>query len=255
MVRMLCIRTLSTKTYWPYCGETMPITYVRTMKIKYARSKIPDLEMAKLCETLQHRGLNVVDWGIGDEITHYGKITSTKETKIYTIVNSRNKVVFGDKFMSIRDDVFNQISKVYKVSKSSYVDTVTRTEWVDPVGQRLSLKDSDAMIKTDYHRNYAYHNDVNMTVHYFNTYNGIGIVFEITWVADKIQRKEAIEQMVVNTPLRDMGRIQSIFEGALAHYTEVDEHPVIDCHFDAKTESRSECTPDVIKLVREARNR
>ena len=28
----------------------------------------------------------------------------------------------------------------------------------------------------------------------------------------------------------------------------------IDCHFDAISESRSECTPDIIKQVRDAKN-
>ena len=225
------------------------------MKIKYAKNKLTDLEMSKLCETLQDRGLNVADWGYSDVPT-YGKQTKTTETKIYTVVNSRNKVVYGDSYVSIRDDAFNQISKVYKVSKSSYVDTVTKTEWVEPAGQRLSLRneDADAEITTNYHRNYSYENGVDMKVTYYNDYLGIGVEFEITWETDKIQRKEAIEKMVVETPLRDMGRIQKIFERALAHYTDIDENPVIDCHFDAKTESRSECTPDVIKLVREARN-
>ena len=52
-----------------------------------------------------------------------------------------------------------------------------------------------------------------------------------------------------------MGKIQFIFEDGLADYVEIAEYPEITCHFDAKTESRSECTPDIIKQVREARNK
>ena len=133
------------------------------------------------------------------------------------------------------------------------MDSVTTTEWVEPAGNRLSLIESDAIIKTYYGNNYEYDNEVAMKVTYFNDYTGIGIEFEIVWATDKIQRKEIIEEMVVETPLSDMGKIQSIFENALANYTEVAEYPEIDCHFDAKTESRSECTPDIIKQVRDAR--
>ena len=208
--------------------------------------------MAKFCKDLQDTGLNVVDWGYGDAPT-YGELTRTTETKIYTIVNSRNKIVYGDKYSSVRDLVFNQVSKVYKVTKDSYMDSVTTTEWVEPAGNRLSLIESDAIIKTYYGNNYEYDNEVAMKVTYFNDYTGIGIEFEIVWATDKIQRKEIIEEMVVETPLSDMGKIQSIFENALANYTEVAEYPEIDCHFDAKTESRSECTPDIIKQVRDAR--
>lgn len=222
------------------------------MKIKYADNKLTDLQMAKLCKDLQDNGLNVVDWGYGDVKT-YGELTSTEDTTIYTIVNSRNKIVYGGKYCSVRDEVFDQIKMVYKVTKSSYVDSVTKTEWVQPYGNRLSLVETDAEIKPYYDYNYEYDNEVIMKVTYFNDYSGIGIDFEITWVSDKIQRKETIEEMVVETPLSDMGKIQSIFENALADYTEVAEYPQIDCHFDAKTESRSECTPDIIKQVRDAR--
>jgi hypothetical protein len=222
------------------------------MKIKYADNKLNDLQMAKLCKDLQDNGLNVVDWGYGDAKT-YGELTSTKDTTIYTIVNSRNKIVYGDKYSSIRDEVFKQVEQVYKVTKSSYVDSVTKTEWVEPAGNRLSLVETDAIIRYYLYNNYEYDNGVIMKATYFNDYSGIGINFEITWVSDKIQRKETIEEMVVETPLTDMGKIQSIFEGALTNYTEVAEYPEIDCHFDAKTESRSECTPDIIKQVRDAR--
>lgn len=230
----------------------MPITYVRTMKIKYADDKLTDLQMAKLCKDLQDNGLNVVDWGYSDVKT-YGEITSTKDTTIYTIVNSRNKIVYQDKYNAVRDLVFDQVKQVYKVTKDSYVDSVTKTEWVEPAGIRLSLIESDGTIRTYYGNNYDYDNEVEMKVTYFNGYTGIGIEFEITWVSDKVQRKEVIEEMVVETPLNDMGKIQSIFEDALANHTEVAEYPEIDCHFDAKTESRSECTPDIIKQVRDAR--
>lgn len=232
----------------------MPITYVRKMKIKYADDKLTDLEMAKLCKDLQDNGLNVVDWGYSDVMT-YGEITSTTTTTLYTIVNSRNKTVYQDKFMYVRDEVFDQVKQVYKVTKDSYVDSVTKTEWVQPDGIRLSLKETDAIIRHYYSNNYEYDNEVIMKATYFNDYSGIGIDFEITWVSDKVQRKEVIEEMVVETPLNDMGKIQSIFEDALANHTEVAEYPEIDCHFDAKTESRSECTPDIIKQVRDARNK
>jgi len=230
----------------------MPITYVRTMKIRYTDDKLTDLEMCKLCKDLQDAGLNVEDWGVAD-IPTYGETTTTTNTMIYSIVNSRNKIVYEDKYMYVRDAVFDQISQIYKVAKDSHVDSVTKTAWVEPDGNRLSLIEADGIVKRYYSNNYEYDNEVTMLVTYFNDYSGIGINFEITWVTDKVQRTEVIEEMVVKTPLNDMGKIQSIFEDALANHKEVAEHPEIECHFDAKTESRSECTPDIIKQVRNAR--
>jgi hypothetical protein len=224
------------------------------MKILYADDRISPIQMAKLCKDLQDKGLNVADWGVSKQTT-YGELTSTTETKIYTVVNSRNKIVYGDKYQSVRDAVFDQISKVYKVGKGSYIDSVTTTKWVEPDGNRLSLVEADAEIKTFYTYNYEYDNDVIMEASYFNDYSGIGINFVITWESDKVQRKEVIEEKLVQTPLSDMGKIQFIFEDCLADYVEFAEYPEITCHFDAKTESRSECTPDIIKQVREARNK
>ena len=55
--------------------------------------------------------------------------------------------------------------------------------------------------------------------------------------------------------MADMGKMQSIIEGrmSLKKFDIDTENVDIDCHFDAKTESRSECTPDIIKQVRDAR--
>ena len=235
-------------------GDRMPITYVRTMKIQYTDDRLTPLQMAKFCKDLQDNGLNVMDWGVKDEPITYGESTNTKDTTIYTVVNSRNQIVYGDKYSSVRNIVFDQISKVYKVRKDSYIDSVTTTEWVEPAGIRLTLAETETKTTTSWAFNYIYDNEVTMKTTYFNDYNGIGIKFEITWTADKVQRKEVIEEKLVQTPLSDMGKIQSIFEDSLVNYTEVPEYPEITCHFDAKTESRSECTPDIIKQVRDARN-
>ena len=60
---------------------------------------------------------------------------------------------------------------------------------------------------------------------------------------------------MVDLVLKDMGIIQAIFEGRLKlkQFNRDVDDVTIDCHFDAKTESRSECTPDIIKQVRDAR--
>ena len=73
-------------------------------------------------------------------------------------------------------------------------------------------------------------------------------------MTDKVARKTQIESMVVDTPLNDMAEIQHIVETILHTVTEYDvSEAEINCHFDAKTESRSECTPDIINRVKEAK--
>ena len=60
--------------------------------------------------------------------------------------------------------------------------------------------------------------------------------------------------MCVNTPLDDMGAIQYHVEQALMAFSVIPE-PLIECYFDAKTESRSECAPDIIAKTREAKSK
>ena len=75
------------------------------------------------------------------------------------------------------------------------------------------------------------------------------------WNTVTIQRKDKIEEAMVQTVMDDMGKIQSIFEGRLnlKKFGYNTEEVSVDCHFDVKTESRSECTPDIIRQVRDAR--
>lgn len=87
------------------------------------------------------------------------------------------------------------------------------------------------------------------------------LCFTITWDSKTIQRKDAIEEWLVQYPLSIIAHIQAKFEKIIAEngneetYTdEFFENVEIDCHFDAISESRSECTPDIIKQVRDAKN-
>ena len=88
------------------------------------------------------------------------------------------------------------------------------------------------------------------------SYKTLELKFVIIWNSEKVQRKEVIEKMMVDGVVADMGKIQAVVESRLKlkKFGYDVENPSIDCHFDAITESRSECTPDIIAQVREARN-
>ena len=62
---------------------------------------------------------------------------------------------------------------------------------------------------------------------------------------------------MVKAPLNDMGAIQRVIENRLKlkkYGFDVDDVE-IDCEFHVVSESRSECTPDIVKQVREARKK
>jgi len=79
------------------------------------------------------------------------------------------------------------------------------------------------------------------------------LAFTIWRTADKTQKKSDIEEWLVSTPLDSMAWIQARIEECLEEVGFDTSAPVIDCHFDAKTESRSECAPDIIGRLREAK--
>ena len=94
-----------------------------------------------------------------------------------------------------------------------------------------------------------------MTIRLSNSNTGVILKFTTTWRPNGIQRKDTIEEVMVNQVLNDMAKIQGIIEGRLKlkkYGFDVDSAS-IDCHFDAKTESRSECAPDIINRVKEAK--
>ena len=96
---------------------------------------------------------------------------------------------------------------------------------------------------------------VTMKVEFEFNYGEMKVKFDINWETKTVQKKADIEAMVVDVPLKDMGHIQKVIE-RIASYKKNGvnvDNPTIECHFDAKTESRSECAPDIIEKVREAR--
>ena len=88
-------------------------------------------------------------------------------------------------------------------------------------------------------------------------YSNVELEFTTTWDTDKVARKPAIEKNCVEIPLPLMGRLQAIVEDSMreAGYEGDIDNAEIDCHFDAMSESRSECTPDIIQKVRDERNK
>ena len=232
------------------------MTYERTMQIKYNNEQLTDMNMRKLAYDLQQEGLNMVDWGYGDMKIEFGYRTITEDTTVYVVRNARGKIAFSSNYESVANDVYQQIKGVYKVSKDTIQEEVSITDWVKPRGNRLSLEESSENYtsSTDINGNYDYGNGIRMTVKLHNGYSGVRLEFKTTWATDKIQRGEIIKDMLVKKQLTEVGKIQNIVESCLADFMEIPEQPTIDCHFDAKTETRSECSPDIINLVREARN-
>ena len=99
-------------------------------------------------------------------------------------------------------------------------------------------------------------NGVQLTINLSNDYGGMNLTFTTFWYCESIKRKEAIEEHMVNFPLEILGKVQNVVERALKtkQFGYDVDNVEIDCNFKAITLNESKCTPDIVKMTREARN-
>ena len=230
------------------------------MSINYGK-QLDNVECNKLSAELSKKGLYLTDhWEAVDEENGYGYNEVTEINSVYQVVLDNETVMTCD-WNSDAKNIVNAFKSLHPTIESRAVRTeVTTKRWVKPEGNvfQFGIKlDGTVANFNHWGRNkIMYEDGVNMIVCLFNHSAGLTLDFQINWECDTVQRKEAIEDAMVELPLKDMGLIQSIVEGRIKtkQFGFDVEDVQIDCHFDAKTESRSECTPDIIKQVREARN-
>jgi len=236
----------------------MSIQYVRTMKINYG-DKLYSTEFNKLSGALADKGVYLTDSYSSIDTENYGFVPITERTTVYGIVID-DETQFTVDYQSDARIIVNGLKDIHPDIEYNEVQTTTTTKkWAEPEGHNLSFGiDLDGEIQnfSNWGLNHIlYSNGAKMYVYLDNDYSGMVLRFRVIWEQENVQRKEAIEDAMVETVLNDMGKIQKVVESRLKLKKfgfNVDE-VAIDCHFDAKTESRSECTPDIIKQVREAR--
>jgi hypothetical protein len=245
-----CIRVLLSQ---------MAIIYLRTMKIKYG-DKIDDLEFKKLVGELSSKGIFVC--GNYDDYTdnQYGLTEISKETTKYDI---HSNVETGIMSVDYSWDAIAIVEGLGHLIDGLYYEKVvinnTEKKWASPQGSYIVFTGNKDGKNTNIDcwgdNGLEYDNGAIMQIRLSNGYEGLRLIFTIEWEVETIQRKDKIEEAMVQVVMGDMGKIQSIIEGRmnLKKFDIDTENVDIDCHFDAKTESRSECTPDIIKQVRDAR--
>ena len=138
------------------------------------------------------------------------------------------------------------------------MDNVTHTkEWRKVAGNFIQLHDmvDDDEIIFSNGRHTMTDDDITVEGRIYNGYTYLQLKIITTWQTDGVKRNEEIEEMLVNKPLEMVGEIQRIFESAikLKKYGYDVEDVVIDCNFKAMTQNESKCSPDIIRMTREAR--
>lgn len=252
----------------------MAIEYNRTMKIKYEHDERLDKKKeAKLAQQLQNKGLNMID-SYWSEVPEYGYNSITKKTSRYGIY-IEDELIFDVKYISTANEIVEGLSNKFDdVCTDRIVSETTKKDWVEPKGDYLLPNfDEYSPYKPTYVDFEPYEssifdfkeierdcritldNGVQIRIRLDNTYNGIQITFTTFWFCETVQRKEAIEEHMVNFPLEILGKVQSVVEKVLKtkQFGYDVENVEIDCNFKAITLNESKCTPDIVKMTREAR--
>lgn len=265
MVGMLCIQTL----YAYYSPSGMQ--YRRTMKITYLDYTLNEEAMSQLAHHLQQNGMTIHDWH--GAMPEYGVKTTTQRTTRFCIKRG-NKTIISFDYRHRAKEAFEQLVKHYKVSPPvEEVLTTETTDWVRPKGEMLSFNDNfDARFLRDiefdqnaissgqfvFFAENAYTTDqtLRLKVRLANEWNCLALKFVMVWDNAPVSRSDKIQEVLVDVPLEIMGQIQRRVESALEEICDKDEFesPTIDCNFEALNHTKSECAPDIIKAVREARN-
>lgn len=236
-----------------YCMTN--IIYKRVIEIKYEHEEEMDKTNKKrLASDLQKRGITLRGkYNDGRPIYKF----KTVDEKTYTY-----DIYLDGKLICTLDDVWTRNKVVDAINELNNGRAVAETrEAVKSVKKWTGVQGNYIQVDNSNHKYSSWDaghllDDVKVVAQALHGYNEITLKIESSWSVDRIQRDETIREMIVEKPLELVGRIQKVFESAikLKKYGYNVEDVVVDCDFKVITASESKCSPDIIKMTREARN-
>jgi hypothetical protein len=240
------------------------IEYERTIQIRYEHDdEITSDNMKRLAHELQKRGITLCDnWGSSDPV--YGYQEREINSSLYYVYVDRS-LLFKTPKNYVAYDAREAINELRSsITKGDEPCTVERIdderitkEWRKVQGNYIKLHDmvDDDEIIFSNGRHIMVGDDVRISARIYNGYSYLQLTIETTWKTDGVKRDTEIEDMLVKKPLEIVGEIQRIFESAIKlKKWGYDVNDVeIDCNFKAMTQNESKCSPDIIRMTREAR--
>lgn len=251
----------------------MAIEYNRTMKIRYEHDeRLNQKNEAKLAQKLQNKGLNMMTtyWS---EVPEYGHNLIIKKTTRYGIYID-DELIFSVQYSSTANEIVEGLSNKFdNVSTGRIVSETTKKDWVATSGDYLlpnfdeyspykplyeDVTDKPSIFdfkEIERDCKMTLDNGVQIRIRLENNYNCMQLTFTTFWYCETVQRKEAIEENMVSFPLGILGKVQSVVERVLKtkQFGYDVENVEIDCNFKAITLNESKCTPDIVRMTREAR--
>ena len=239
------------------------VTYKRKVEFIYG-NKMDDLTFRKLGAELQKNGLTIISMFRDNAEYGFKEVATTNPTYDVFIAD---KTVGSFKLSHDAREAVRMLEKLIDerpIDSRLVSNTTVKKQWKEIFGDILMVDKKTIKLEGTqsqyWDRDITYVLDVDEVVKMNATFNnsnsGLKLTFEITWKPENIQRKEAIEEKMVNTTLNDMATIQRVIEKKikLKKFGSYDiSEPTINCKFDAMTHTSSECAPDIIQKVRDAK--
>lgn len=239
------------------------VTYKRKVEFVYG-NKMDDLTFRKLGAELQKNGLTIISM-FRDNV-EYG----FKEVGISNIsydVFVADKTVGSFRISQDAREAVRMLEKLIDerpINSRLVSNTTMKKQWKEIFGDILMIDKRVIQLEGSqsifWERTIIYdledEENVEMNATFNNSNSGLKLTFEITWEPKNIQRKEAIEEKMVDLTLNDIATMQKVIEKKikLKKFGSYDiNEPTINCKFDAMTHTSSECAPDIIQKVRDAK--
>ncbi len=141
------------------------------------------------------------------------------------------------------------------------IETITE-EYTEVLGNYIIVEGDTSQFGWELQGNSTYQyveEGVSVDIWLRNSYSGLELMFQICHITPTVQRKETLEHKLSLVPLEFMGYVQNLVEEALKELIELRDidldldNPTINCKYTINTYQSDECSPDIVKMTREAR--
>ena len=251
----------------------MSITYKRTMNMKYANTKLKDYHYYELLHALDDWGINVSNMYETSPVGKYDKIKSTVVSEC--VVDGR--IMFTSPYQYISAGIVENMKDNgwENVELNTTTEEVINTLWHEPKGNQINFTNmaTEELSKFEGNSNHNYikghflqysipdDEKVVLVSKLTNSSDGLILTFNISWESARVKKAATIKERMDDNIISDVGLIQHIFESAFQQcFRDVadeeinfSQEPELECYFEHVTESKTECSPDIVALTREAR--
>lgn len=243
----------------------MSVNNNRQFEVQYG-NRVSDEDFNILASLLQEKGIYLWDSYTVFDDEYYGWKSKT-EQKIEMFVMLDHATIYKTEFQYKMNE-FMECLTVWNTDRDLDITTGERTiettteEYTEVLGNYIIVEGTGSQFAWELSGNSTYQyieEGVSVDIYLRNSYSGLELSFQICHVTPTVQRKETLEHKLSIVPLEFMGYVQNQVEEALkelAELRDIDlelENPTINCKYTINTYQSDECSPDIVKMTRNAR--